>query len=140
MVKYNMHRYATLHSYGQHDNRSYSHILYEGHKGMRTANVKAKASGMSIYQLTQGKSASNFLYSVYKKTQLQDTPITAGSEGVAGRTKSQTVKLSFSRIEKFEVASSSIISTVPLSVKKSENDGEAIILCKDIVADFTLST
>lgn len=74
------------------------------------------------------------------KVQLQDTPITAGSEGVAGRTKSHTVKLSFNRIEKFEITSSSIISTGPLSVKKSENDGDTRILRKDVVADFALST
>lgn len=70
----------------------------------------------------------------------QDTPITAGSEGVAGRTKSQTVKLSFKCIERFEIASSSIISTGPFSEKKSANDGDKRTLLKDVAADFTLST
>lgn len=69
----------------------------------------------------------------------KDTPNTAGSEGVGGRTKSQTVKFIFTRIERFEIASSSIISTGPLS-ENSENNGDRRILLKDVVADFTLST
>lgn len=70
----------------------------------------------------------------------KDTPITAGTEGVAGSTKSQTVKLIFNRIERLEIASSSIISMGPLSEKKSENDGDRRTLLKDEVADLTLST
>lgn len=64
--------------------------------------------------------------------------MTAGSEGVVGRTKSQTVKLSFTRIDR--LASSSIISGGPLSEKKSEKEGERRTLLKVVVADFTLST
>lgn len=64
--------------------------------------------------------------------------MTAGSEGVVGRTKSQTVKLSFKRIDRF--ASSSIISGGPFSEKKSEKKGETRTLLKVVVVDFTLST
>lgn len=64
--------------------------------------------------------------------------MTAGSEGVVGRIKSQTVKLSFKRIERF--ASSSIISSGPFSVKKSEKEGERRTLLKVVDADFALST
>lgn len=64
--------------------------------------------------------------------------MTAGSEGVSGRTKSQTVKLSFKRIERF--ASSSIISRGPFSEKNSENEGDRRTLLKVVFADFTLST
>lgn len=70
----------------------------------------------------------------------QDTPITAGREGVAGRMKSQTVKVSFTRIERFVMASSSIISADPLSISRSENDGNRSTLLKDEDADLTLST
>jgi len=72
--------------------------------------------------------------------QLEDTPNTAGSEGVSGSTNSQTVRLNFTRRERFEIASSSIMSTGPLSEMNSENDGDRRILLKDAVADFTLST
>lgn len=71
---------------------------------------------------------------------IQDTPKTAGSEGVVGIIKSQTVKLNLTRTERFDMASSSIISTGPLSEKNSENDEERRTLLKDVVADFTLST
>lgn len=70
----------------------------------------------------------------------KDTPNTAGSEGVAGRAKSQIVKLNFTRTERFKMASSSITSTSPLSEKYSENIGERRTLLKDVVADFTVST
>nr|GLL18196.1 hypothetical protein Itr_chr01CG21140 [Ipomoea trifida] len=70
----------------------------------------------------------------------EDTPITAGIEGVTGRMNSHTVKLSFNRTERLEIASSSIMSKGPLSEKKSENDGDRRTLLKDEVADFTLST
>lgn len=71
---------------------------------------------------------------------MQDTPNTAGSEGVAGRMNSQTVTLNFRRIDRFELASSSIISTGPLSEKNSENDGDWRTLLNIVVADFALST
>lgn len=71
---------------------------------------------------------------------MKDTPITAGTEGVSGRTKSQTVKLIFSRIERFDIASSSIISSGPLSEKQSENAGDRRTLLKDEAADFALIT
>lgn len=64
--------------------------------------------------------------------------MTAGSEGVVGRTKSQTVTLSFRRIERF--ASSSIISSGPFSENISEKEGERRTRLKVVVADFTLST
>lgn len=72
--------------------------------------------------------------------QIEDTPNTAGREGVTGRMKSQTVKCNFTRIDRFEIASSSIISTGPLSEKNSENDGDRRTLLKDVLVDFTLST
>ena len=71
---------------------------------------------------------------------VKDTPNTAGSEGVSGSTNSQTVRFNFTRRERLEMASSSIISTCPLSEKNSENDGDRRILLRDVVADFTLST
>lgn len=70
---------------------------------------------------------------------IKDTPNTAGSDGVVGRTKSQTVKFIFTRIERFEMASSSIKSTGPLS-ENSENNGDRRTLLKDVLADLTLST
>lgn len=54
--------------------------------------------------------------------------------------KSQTVKLNFTRAERFEIASSSIISTDPLSEKNSENNDDKAILLKDVDADLALST
>lgn len=71
---------------------------------------------------------------------MKDTPITAGREGVSGRTKSHTVKLIFSLTERFEIASSSIISMGPLYGKQSENDGDRRTILKHEAADFTLST
>lgn len=69
-----------------------------------------------------------------------DTPNTAGSDELAGRMKSQTVKPNFTRIERLDIASSSIISTETLSELKLENSGDRRILLRDVVADFTLST
>lgn len=80
----------------------------------------------------------NFLMNFQFK--IKDTPNTAGSDGVVGRMKSQTVKFIFTRTERFEIASSSIISTGPLSEKNSENNGDRRTLLKDVVEDFTLST
>jgi len=77
---------------------------------------------------------------IFNLKQREDTPNTAGREGVAGRMKSQTVKCNFTRIDRFEIASSSIISTGPLSEKNSENDGDRRTLLRDVLADFTLST
>jgi len=53
--------------------------------------------------------------------------------------KSQTVKLIFTEIERFEIASSSIKSTAPFSDKNSENDGDRRIRLRFEDADFTLS-
>lgn len=71
---------------------------------------------------------------------LEDTPNTAGREGVSGSTNSQTVRFNLTRRDRVEMASSSITSTDPLSDMNSENDGDRRILLKDVVADFTLST
>lgn len=54
--------------------------------------------------------------------------------------KSQTVKLNFTRTERLDIASSSIISIGPLSEKNSENSGEKITLLKVVAVDFALST
>lgn len=64
--------------------------------------------------------------------------MTVRSEGVSRRTKSQTVKLSYTHIERF--ASSSIISRGQFSEKNSENENDRRTLLKVVFAYFTLST
>jgi hypothetical protein len=86
------------------------------------------------------ESITNFKFGNIKVQEDKDTPNTAGSEGVAGSTKSQTVKFSLTRTVRFEIASSSIISTGPLSVENSENTGDRRTLLKDVVTDLALST
>ena len=100
-------------------------------------------TGHPLVSVLSHKGSSLHKLSIQKEFNLiniQDTPNIAGSEGVVGIMKSQTVKLNLTRTERFDIASSSIISTGPLSEKNSENDGDRRTLLKDVVADFTLST
>ena len=64
----------------------------------------------------------------------------AGREGVNGIVKSHIVALIFKRIEMFVKVSSFIMSPEQLSWINSWNVGDKIILLKDDVADFILST
>jgi hypothetical protein len=48
------------------------------------------------------------------KEHCQDTPKTAGKEGVTGSVKSQTVRLNFKRTDTLFITSSSIMSPNPL--------------------------
>jgi len=75
-----------------------------------------------------------------KKEYCQDTPKTAGKEGVTGRVKSQTVRLNFKRTETLFITSSSIMSPNPLFSRQSWGAGLSNTLLSAVEADVSFCT